>query len=329
MRVASVAAGLFGTALIGSYWVLSNERAAPPKIPTSESAPAMSADELPAAASTRLQDFEADWRARGRKMSDVHSWLRARTIWVLAEAEVPPDVVEKTRSSLEVGLAEIGVRGYQINLDPGPFPPELSACVEGAILDYRCYVEAVPRLRNDVRYSGSILVIVTNAAIQEFLRTDRKPFTITTSGGTSPQFKSVPPGGMASKEHGFAVVSEYWAVTKKVKPLPGRPDYPPELRHQWRMEQSRHSSTPRHELFHVFGLPHHGEIKNPGLPEPPLCTEHKSRPPHTDSPHPECVMVCGGGYDQKPHFEKHGKHYGLCPTCLAAVRAIVAGIEGR
>jgi len=274
------------------------------------------------------QEFESLWRERGRKMTEAYPWLLRKTIWLLADEGVPTDIMEQTRDSLQEGLAEIGARRFEILMESGFFPQELKACVKDTILNFPCYKKVVPDLRTLYpKYSGSILMILTNAAIEADPNNKRAPFTITSASGPSPKVKSVPPAGMTSYEHGFAVVSEWWSVY--TRSYSG--SYSPERRHKWRMEARRHAMAARHELYHVFGMPHHVEIHNPGFGDPVYCSEcHETKPSHAGAPHLECTMVCGGmGVDNRKHHEKYGKHYGLCAKCLTAARSLVDGIVGR
>lgn len=90
-----------------------------------------------------------------------------------------------------------------------------------------------------------------------------------------------------------------------------------------------HDTNPPHELYHIFGLPHHEDMPNPGFPEPPMCGGHPPLLDETGQPMPECIMICGKSANKNEHYRKFSKRYGLCDMCLNVLRVRVAGIEGR
>lgn len=55
--------------------------------------------------------------------------------------------------------------------------------------------------------------------------------------------------------------------------------------------------------------------------------EPRARIGFLEHPHAECLMTCGSGDDDRFHFRKFGKGFGLCEKCAAAARAFVEGLN--
>jgi hypothetical protein len=255
------------------------------------------------------QKFTAVWKEKGAAMREK-PWLADRRILVLRAPGVSPGLPGQVVTSLTALLSELGARRFYAKIEERDLPLSLSACSRNAVLDSACVREAVAGLRRDGGALGrNVLVLVTDAAI------DRLP-------EFQPDGSTVgPPAGEADYSEGWLIISDFWDG--------------------WNRAHGRGSSDPlflahsldhtvRHEFLHVLGLPHHEALENPGFPEPRLCTEctHQGAGGH-EPPHSECGMFCGSGDDDWFHQRSFGTGFGFCEKCLAAAKAVVAGLEGR
>lgn len=212
------------------------------------------------------------------------------------------EAAEAVRASLEAQLKALGST-MTVDLLAGPAPASFAGCVKGNVLDSKCLGRNIRLARNDPPFNGSIVIVVTEAAIDLLPKPLREGVTIG------------PPAGTASYPDGWAVVSEFYRKRNAA-----------EGKEEWRLPDGRTFSahgrdhTVRHELGHLLGLDHHEALAAPAFPEAPRCEAHQGA-------HADCLMSCGSGDDDWFRVVKTGEGFGLCAKCAAAVRAFVAGLE--
>ncbi|MBI4422230.1 MAG: hypothetical protein HY554_00795 [Elusimicrobia bacterium] len=243
--------------------------------------------------------FESAWEAKGRRQA-LKPWLRKRRIVVLDSGLEEAALV---RRSLREQLAELGSRSIAVELAAPAQPDPLRRCIKGEVLDTSCVGRAVKLMRAEPAYAGSIVVLVTDAALDLLPKPQPDGSTLG------------PPAGKASHDEGWAVISEFYRRRARSE---GREDAKGPGGATFLGHGREH--TARHELGHLLGLAHHEALANPGFPEAKACERHQGL-------HRDCLMSCGAGDDEWFHLAATGAGFGLCPKCAAAARAFLAGLE--
>lgn len=243
--------------------------------------------------------FESHWRAKGKRQA-IKTWLRSRRILVVHAGLSEADEV---RDALREQLAALGSTSFVVESVKPPEPSPWAKCSKAGILDTKCLGRAIKLLRAEPPYTGSIIVLVTEDALDLLPKLQEDGSTIG------------PAAGRASYPDGWAAISEFYRRRNRDE---AKPD--------WTLADgrtfSRHGRehTVRHELGHLLGLAHHEALANPGFAEAPGCETHNGA-------HHDCLMSCGSGDDDWFRIVKSGSGFGLCAKCEAAAKAFVAGLE--